>query len=358
MLRVAYDVTVSSRAATGVGVYARELRASLAGRSLTVHDWQYPLRAAGSKARLINGARLAAWFTTGAARRAHRERIDVYHATTSLGPVRLPRPVVMTVHDATGVTMPILADRATRLFFRLFSVAAARRADAVLVPTRASADDLVSSYGVPRERVRIVPLGVHSRFRRVDADAVRRLRQRIDVPFPYVLYVGADTRRKNLHRLVQAFARVAGAWRDLHLVLAGPRALRDATLDERIAASAVRDRVHRREVAADDLPALYAGAACVAYVSLCEGFGLPLVEAMAAGAPIVTSNCSAMPEVAGGAGVLVEPRDVDAIAAGLTRILADSALAARLRACGRARSEAFTWDAAAAATEAVYRELS
>ena len=358
MLRIAYDVTVSARAATGVGVYARELRHNLARPSLVIHDWQHPLPPSGSGTRMLNAARLADWFMRGAAVRARREAVDVYHATTSLGPLRMPKPVVMTVHDTTAATMPPAADPGRRLFFKVFSAAAARRADAVLVPTQVSADELAGVYRVPRERIRIVPLGVHPRFGHVTAAAVDRLRERLALPFPYILYVGADTPRKNLHRLVQAFERLSRGRPDLHLVLAGPGTLRDPSVDVRIAGMDAGNRVHRREVATDDLPALYAGAASVAYVSLREGFGLPVVEAMAAGAPVVTSNLSSMPEVAGDAAVLVDPYDIDHIAAGLARVLDDTVLADSLRASGRQRSEAFTWQATAARTEAVYRELA
>jgi alpha-1,3-rhamnosyl/mannosyltransferase len=118
-------------------------------------------------------------------------------------------------------------------------------------------------------------------------------------------------------------------------------------------------RVHRLEaVARGDLPAIYAGAACLAFVSLCEGFGLPVAEAMAAGTPVVTSNRSSMPEVAGDAALLVDPCSVDAIADGISRVLEDSALAEDLRRRGRIRSAVFDWSVTAAVTERVYRTVS
>jgi glycosyltransferase involved in cell wall biosynthesis len=176
---------------------------------------------------------------------------------------------------------------------------------------------------------------------------------------PYVLHVGATPPRKNVCRLIEAFAGLPSHLRDVRLVLAGPQAASDGQSIDLIERFHLHGRVQRLgHVPREDLPALYAGAACLATVSLCEGFGLPAVEAMAAGAPIVASNCSAMPEVTGGAALLVDPYSVSDIADGLRRVLDDAALADDLRHRGRIRSRAFDWALTADLTERVYHDVA
>jgi len=354
-------MTVSARPITGVGVYARELLAGLRVHGdLDLREWRRPLAPTGTRRdRMANGARLAAWYGLGVNGRARREDVHVYHSTTSVGPLRVRRPVVLSIHDATLMTMPVHTGMHDRLFRQLFSVAAARRADAILSPTRFSADAVSAGYGIPRERIRLVPLGVASAFGQVTAADVETARRRYALSVPYLLYVGAEPPRKNLGRLVEAFARLGPAYRDLHLVLAGPPAPRDPAVDERVNRFGLQARVQRiSDVVRADLPGLYAGAACVAVLSVCEGFGLPMVEAMAAGAPVVASNCSTMPEVAGGAAVLVDPLSVDAITEGLERVLGDTTFADDLRRRGRLRSRSFDWSITADLTARVYRDLT
>lgn len=359
-MRVAFDVTVSARARTGVGVYARQLFPALVDRGLDVRLWQHAIGAPGRPwGRAVNGLRLTGWEAVGLARRAAREGVHLVHSTAAVGPLHARCPLVMTIHDATTVTMPVQTNAADRLFQRVFAVSSARRADAILAPTHVAAEAIAEHYGVDAARVRVVPLGVAAAFRRVTPAQVATVRVRYGLDRPYVLYVGADAPRKNLSTLVRAMARLGPLLDDLDLVIAGPRGPRDAQLDD-IAARAWLPRPIRRlgDVPDACLPALYAGARCMAYVSLCEGFGLPIVEAMAAGAPVVTSSCSSMPEVAGGAAMLVDPLSPDDLAAALSRMVQDSALAAGLRQLGTARAKAFDWSTTARLTEAVYGELT
>jgi glycosyltransferase involved in cell wall biosynthesis len=361
VIRVGYDVTFSNRVGTGVGVYARHLEAALASRHVVgLHRWE---RATGPATtspwrRLGNGARLTAWLVTGCARRARRDGVDLVHATAPIGPLRVGCPVVMTVHDATAVTMPARRNPAEHIFHRAFSVRAARRADALLVPSQAAADDIVEHYRVDASRIRVVPLGVADTFRQATAGDVARVRRALGLDRPYVLYVGADAPRKNLRRLVAAKASDRRL-DDLDLVIAGPAASAQARLDASAAALGLPRPIRWLSVVRSaDLPGLYAGASCLAYVSLWEGFGLPIVEAMAAGTPVVTSSRGSMPEVAGDAAVLVDPTDVPAIADAIVRLVHDTPLAARLRRLGTIRSAAFTWDATARLTEAVYFDVA
>ncbi len=359
MLPIAFDTTVSSRATTGVGVYARELFNALRARGLDVREWQRPLAASGSRvSRVVNGIRLASWYGPHLRRLATREQIAVYHATTSLGPIALRQPVVFTLHDATTLSMPIHDSLPDRLFQRVFSVAAARRADAVLAPTRTAADAIAATYGIPVDRVRIVPLGVSPAFRHVQASAVAAVRMRYALWAPFILFAGAEPPRKNLTRLVEAFAMLGAEFDEVELIRVGPPLPRDVRADACAARLGLGRRVRNiGSVARDDLPAIYAAASCLAYTSLCEGFGFPIVEAMAVGTPVVTSNCSSMPEVAADAAILVDPLSATSIAAGLHAALSDGALVAELRVRGLRRSRSFDWAVTAELTEQVYRDV-
>lgn len=359
-MRVAFDVTVSARARTGVGVYARALFPALVGRGLDVQRWQHDIGVPGRPwGRAVNGARLMAWQTVGLGRRAAREGVDLIHATAAIGPLRARCPLVMTIHDATTVTMPVQTNAADRLFQRVFAVEAARRADAILAPTRVAAETIAEHYGVAAARVRVVPLGVSPAFRTVTTAQVAAARARYGLERPYVLYVGADTPRKNLATLVRAMARLGTSLADLDLVIAGPPGPRDGQLDAVARQAGLPRRIRRLgEVPDAWLPAVYGGAQCVAYVSLCEGFGLPIIEAMAAGAPVVTSACSSMPEVAGGAAVLVNPLSADDLSSAIDRVVHDTTLSARLRRLGTQRSAAFDWSITARLTGGVYGDVT
>jgi glycosyltransferase involved in cell wall biosynthesis len=353
-VRVAFDLTVAGRARTGVGVYARNLAAHLGHPSLEIVPWRHRLGPEGTgPLRLLAAVRLTSWLQLHVPRAIRRDRITVYHSPCSLGPLRTPCARVMTVHDAIMLAMPSQYGAVERVYFRLFSVVAARRADAVIVPSHAARADVARVYGIPPARLSVIPEAASPRFRPIAPAERAPVLARYGIRPPYVLFVGAIVPRKNLPRLLDAFAasrRRVG--RDASLVLVGPPEssvgpIRHPHLD---------GHLHRLDrVPDDDLPALYSGAACLAYPSLAEGFGLPILEAMACGTPVMTSNCSAMAEVAGDAALLVDPRRTEAIAEGLVRLLAERGLGEALGERGLARARAFTWEQAARATEEVYR---
>jgi glycosyltransferase involved in cell wall biosynthesis len=264
--------------------------------------------------------------------------------------------VVITVHDATDLTMPDLYPASWRLLHAVWGVPAVRRAAAIIVPSAAARLEVARAYRIAPERVWVTHEGVDARFRPMVApDATLA---RYGLRRPYVLFVGTAGPRKNLDRLLEAFARTCRASPaiDQQLVLAGPRPGLARRLGERARSLGVADRlVFPGWIEEQDLPAVYAGARCLCYASLAEGFGLPIVEAMACGIPVLTSNCSSMPEVAGDAALLVDPLSVDAIAGGLTRLLTDEPLRRDLVARGLARARGLTWDGTAMATARVYR---
>ena len=354
---VAFDVTIAARAATGVGVYARELGAALAGRPCTLRSWQRCLGSSGrGSRRLLNAMRLTAWLLVEVPRRTWRDGVDVYHAVSSLGPLRPGCPYVMTVHDATLLTTRSQYGWADRLYHRLFSVLAARRADAVIVPSAAAGRDVARAYRVSETRIHVVHHGLSTRFR--PASAARRafLLARLGLRAPYALFVGARPPRKNVKVLLAALASLRDDHPDLQLAIAGPADPGDGRLRAEIGRLGLESAVRWLGwIPDEDLPALYGGALCLAYPSLAEGFGLPIIEAMASGTAVVTSDRSSMAEIAGDAAVLVDPESPAALAGGLRRLVEGAALREELIARGARHAAEFAWEDAAAATEAVYR---
>lgn len=276
--------------------------------------------------------------------------VDAIWVTGGAVPPR-SAPMVVTVHDLAFVHRPEHFTAKGRRFFRQATECARRDADLVLCPSQATADDC-ADHGFAADRLRVVPWGVDQR--RAGPDEVAAVTGRHGLDRPYVLSVGTAEPRKNLAAVFGAFSRLRRD--DVDLVVVGPDGWGE---DLRALAGAVpRERVRLLGfVPADDLPGLYGGAAAFCYPSLLEGFGLPVLEAMAQGAPVVTSAGTSTAEVAGDAARLVEPTDHDAVAAALAELLDDPGAARRLGDAARARAETFTWDRTAALVAAALHEV-
>jgi glycosyltransferase involved in cell wall biosynthesis len=275
--------------------------------------------------------------------------VDVVHdAGYVVPPSRAP--LVATVHDLMFLRYPEHYSRHSLAVFRRGLALARRHARLVMCPSQATMSACVEA-GFDDDRLRLVPWGVE--VREVDPERALRTRARYGIERPYVLFCGTIEPRKNLRRVLEAFRSIDRT--DVDLVVAGP-----AGWNEDLRDALSRDGRTRLLgwVPHDDLDALYEGAALAIYPSLGEGFGFPVLEAMAQGTPVVTSAGGATQEVAGNAAVFVDPLEVGSIADGILRILDDEDIARQLGSAGRARAGAFTWQRSADLAAAVYAEAA
>ncbi|HZB97171.1 MAG TPA: glycosyltransferase family 1 protein [Candidatus Sulfotelmatobacter sp.] len=295
---------------------------------------------------------------------ARRHSLDVLHCTANTAPLAPAARLVVTVHDTMFMTAdqriprsPSWYQRAGARYRRVVAPVATRHASMVITDSERSRADVVRELSLPSHKVAVIAPTVDPAFRRLDEGEARRsLPRELNVGFPYVLALGARDPRKNTPCVVASFARYRGRGGDRHLVITGA----DAATRKRLMALAtvlkVPEQVHVLDfVSGEELVALYNCADALLYPSLREGFGMPLLEAMACATPIITSSTSSLPEVAGDAALLVDPGSVESIALGLERLLGEDSLRTALVERGRLRLLCFSAERAAHATADVYR---
>lgn len=358
----------------GIATYVRALGAALAGRDdvdlRTFHarleDWrEEPWMRGRPIVEVPRAVRslYPLWDAIGRPRLpAAVELADVVHITNPAGVPgarRAPnKALVVTVHDLAFLRYPKAFPPAWRALYRLGLRAAVRRADVIVVPSEATAAELREATRVAADRVAVTPLAAAPPSSAATTDAAPRDERLAGVSFPerYVLSVGTIEPRKNLVRLIRGYRRAVADGGFPHaLVLAGPSGWRSDEVLRELRPGEPGRIVLVGALGAADLEAAYAGADVVAYPSLHEGFGLPVLEAMARGVPVVASSTSSIPEVAGEAALLVDPRSAELIGDAIAQVLRDGELATRLAAAGRARAAMFTWEKTAAATVDAYR---
>jgi glycosyltransferase involved in cell wall biosynthesis len=287
-----------------------------------------------------------------------RDRIDLFHGTMNVVPRLLACPAVVTIHDLAFLRWPEQVPKRRYRYLAAGVRHAVNQSRQVVAVSAATKADVVELLQVDPSRISITPLGVDPTFRPVDEHMLATFRERHTLKRPFILAVGNLEPRKNLPALLRAFAQIAN---DIphDLVLVGGEGWLTGEIHDTLTALRLGDRVHMTGfVADDDLPIWYSAADLFVLPSLYEGFGLPILEAMACGTPVIASNTSSMPEVAGNAALLIDPQDDDAIATGIARVLNDPAFANDLRRRGLTRATRFTWEATAAQTVAVYRQAA
>jgi glycosyltransferase involved in cell wall biosynthesis len=285
-------------------------------------------------------------------------RIDVLHSLHYTIPLWAPSARVVTFHDLTMLLWPQLHTRGRRLIMPLYMKLAWRRADVILFVSAATERDAERLLPPVKARRNVVaPLGVNfDSFHPIPPAELDLLLTSLAISKPYVLFIGTIEPRKNLVRVIQAFERIAPQFPEHVLVLAGKLGWAFDPVLQAIEQSAFRERIRRLGYISDESKrALLAGGDLLVYPSLYEGFGLPVLEAMAAGIPAITSNVSSLPEVAGTAAVMVDPESVDELAAAMKRLLSSKKVAENYRQLGMERARMFSWDNTAAETYKAYR---
>jgi glycosyltransferase involved in cell wall biosynthesis len=331
-MRVALDVTPLALTKAGV---ARHIAGLLSGLE-TEPDLELRRYSFGGHSKALVPVRDLGWYLTALPAQARRDRADILHCPSQRAPVRSSVPLVVTVHDLAVLRHPETFNRWTRAYSRVILPRVVRAAAHLIAVSEFTRGELVELLRVPENKVRVIPNAVGPPFE-AQGEAESG---------DYVLAVGTLEPRKNLDRLVSAFQRTG---------LNGTRLLVTGSRGWGKVEAAGEDVQWLGFVPDAELARLYRGARCVAYVSAYEGFGLPVLEAMACGAPVVAASSGAAPEVSAGAAVLVDAGDDEAIAAGLVEAIDR---ADELRELGLARAREFDWKRVADATVEVYREVA
>jgi glycosyltransferase involved in cell wall biosynthesis len=376
-MHVVLDARYIARRQSGVGAYTQRL---IMGLATIDHENHYTCLVANDGPGLpVRQANVAAfptrvsfedhlrgdlWLLGHLPFRLRKLGTDVYHGPAVFLPhVKLGYRTVVTIHDLVSFLFPETVPRKYSLYMRLMTRLAARSADRIIAVSHATKADLVQTLRVPPAKIAVIHEAVGPEFARVPPPAaVDAVVERYGLQHPYCLFVGNLEPRKNLPGLIEAFAevrrRLGATGRPAQLVLAGTRAWLHGGIFRAVEAHGLASAVAFTDyVPTADLPALYAGATCFVFPSLYEGFGLPVLEAMAAGAPVVAARAGSIPEVAGDAALLVDARVPGELAAAIEAVLTDATLRDRLVARGRARAATFEWNTVARETLAVYEAV-
>jgi glycosyltransferase involved in cell wall biosynthesis len=285
---------------------------------------------------------------------ARRQDLDLLHAMAFVTPLATAVPGVVTVFDLSFVHYPDRFPALQRHYLSGQTRRSCRAARRVIAISESSRQDVHRHFGVPLSRIDVVTPGVDARYRPLPPAEVAAFRRRQGLPERFILHVGTLQPRKNLVTLIEAAAALDDA--GVPLVLVGGKGWFFEKIFARVAALGMEDRVHFAGYVPDEaLPLWYNAASLFAFPSLYEGFGLPVVEAMACGAPVVAADVSSIPEAAGTAGLLFDPQDVTALRDRITAVLQDAELAATMRAEGLQHARRFSWARAGRQTAAVYR---
>jgi len=354
-IRVAYDLVPARIATGGIRRYAQELGTALGARS------DVTLLPAGPRARsrilrrhrIAQGLTREAWHhMLGLDRRASRDGAELIHCPAAFVPEHVRLPLVITIHDVLPLRHPQLFPRVIVYHQRLLLARRTRRAARIIANTEHARREIIESLQVEPGRIEVVPCGVAERFQPRTVDAPW-LRTRFAIDRPYVLCVGTLEPRKNLLGVLRAM-RAARLEDDVSLVVVGGRGWRNEAF-EREASRAEIPLVLTGAIPDAELVALYSAARCLVFPSLYEGFGLPVLEAMACGCPVVTSDRSGLPELVDRAGLVVDPLDPERIGEAVRRLCEDQPLRDGLRKAGLRRAAQRSWDRVAHQTVGVYR---
>jgi len=371
-MRIGIDATALPPQPVGAGNYIIQLIRALA--SLKVND-EFVIFAQQRGQALISlpendsfewiiledrnpGSRLI-WEQTLFPQLIRRSGVDLLHSMHYTRPVRVPCASVVTFHDMTFFLYPELHTRAKRLFFPLAIRASARQADALTAVSESTRQDAIRVLGISPEKIAATQLGVDPAFRPInDAGFKRVIAEKYDLPERFILYVGLLEPRKNLPMLIRAYKRLIDGGENFKLVLVGRYGWRYEELLRQINNLDLEGMVHfTGYVSQEDLPLVYNLSSLFVYPTLYEGFGLPALEAMACGVPVITTDVSSLPEIVGVAGILVPVNNVEALYGAMIAVLGDEDLRRKMINKGIQRAAKFTWEQTAKLTFQVYQQV-
>lgn len=371
-MRIGLDVTPLPAQPVGAGVYMIQLARALDALD---EDFELALIAQRHGRRLIDDPPLkrAEWVETediGPARRliweqttlpglARRSRLDILHSLHYTRPVFLPCKSVVTFHDMTFFLFPHLHTRPKRLFFPAAMRMSARRSQALIADSENTRRDAMRILNLPGEKITTVLCGIGPEFRPIgDTEALEACRRRYNLPKSFILYVGTVEPRKNLPMLLKAYARLAAAEAQIPLVIVGRRGWMYEEVYELVETLQISERVlFTGYIPAEDLPMVYNLTEFFVYPSLYEGFGFPPLEAMACGAPVITTAISSMQDQVGAAGLLTPPGDEQALFEAMRRLVQDDGLRRGLSEKGILHATRFSWPNTARDTLRVYQKV-
>lgn len=367
-MRVAYDARPLLGDMTGIGCYTNCLLEYIISTGTPLNLYLFSNKATGTLRDRITGMVKTAssawsynsnlWYQLKLPLMLRKEKVDLFHGTMAVLPVLSGIPSVLTIHDLALELLPETMYWKNWLPLKLFMKASVRKADRIIAVSENTKKDIIKFYGIVPEKVKVIYLGVDKNFspqKKENDDIVLR---RYRLKPGYILNVGTIEPRKNIMRLLEAYRLIAAELsRVPQLVITGGKGWLSEDINKHIDSLGLKAKVILTGyVSADDLPSLYRGAALFVYPSLYEGFGLPPLEAMASGIPVVSSNTSSIPEVVGKAGLLVDPCRTDEIARAIVLTLEDNGLRDRMKNEGLKRSSQFSWESTAQKTIALYEE--
>ena len=365
---VAWDMTHAGRIQTGTGVYARSLMSSLENaQDVRVSKVAAPRFLDGRArpyAKVLRGAHQVIWTQLGLRAELRRLRPDLLHAPAFVSTLVADCPLVVTIHDLAYLHYPNHYSKPWLWYTKVLVPLVAHRAAAVIAISEHTKRDIQQHLNLAPDKIHTIYEGVDRRhFRPLAASETAPVAARYGLDVPFILHVGTLAARKNIPTLLKAVSLLkrSGFWHGRRLVLAGGVSPGLAGYDEVKATveklGLKQDVLFLGHVPDEDIPALHSLADLLVMPSMYEGFGLPPLEAMACGTPVVASSATSLPEVVGDAGLLVAPREARALAEAIEYVLSDSDLRNRMIERGLARASAFTWERTAKETASVYRRV-
>lgn len=351
------------RQAGGIARYSKELMAALQRVGLDLAVLKAGTGASVNGEIALRGSRLLPGLLTigqiEIARAAHRKGLALVHDPTGCAPLWFTSAKrVVTIHDVIPYIYPETSSRLDWMIHHYWLPLIVKRLDAIITISERSKSDLLLHLPAKQESIIVIPPAASPKYRPLGSMEIEMRLLRLGISFPYILYVGSIEARKNLDRLLEAYAQFRSWSEKWKLVIVGASKWKFSSVFSTLEQLHLTSDVHfTGYVPEADLPVLYNGASLFVFPSIYEGFGLPVLEAMACGTPVITSNCSSLPEAAGEAAILIDPMDINAIAYAIQQVLGEPDLAMSMRQKGLVQAQQFSWDQTARRTIEVYESL-